>query len=221
MPGEIKPIETKYNGYKFRSRLEARWAVFFDAAGIRYEYEPEGFKTADGLCYLPDFYLPNEDIYVEVKAPRHDQWKDLFKALQFVGDRIKCLMVLTNIPSGETPIVLFPIIYYNPVNDDLFVRHCPFVYGIDGPWVSLDRRCPDPTPQEEKSLWFEDWQYAHEQNDIVEIEKYELATNPVGDTKNDNLMYYYYSGALKKYASIVSNYFKKARQARFEFGKKG
>ena len=26
----IKPIETKYNGYRFRSRLEARWAVFFD-----------------------------------------------------------------------------------------------------------------------------------------------------------------------------------------------
>lgn len=25
----IKPIETIYNGYHFRSRLEARWAVFF------------------------------------------------------------------------------------------------------------------------------------------------------------------------------------------------
>ncbi len=39
---EIKAIDTVYNGYKFRSRLEARWAVFFDAAGIKYEYEPEG-----------------------------------------------------------------------------------------------------------------------------------------------------------------------------------
>ena len=38
---DIKPIETVYNGYRFRSRLEARWAVFFDAAGIEYEYEPE------------------------------------------------------------------------------------------------------------------------------------------------------------------------------------
>ena len=25
---EIKAIETEYNGYKFRSRLEARWARF-------------------------------------------------------------------------------------------------------------------------------------------------------------------------------------------------
>lgn len=33
----IKPIETKYKGYRFRSRLEARWAVFFDALGISWE----------------------------------------------------------------------------------------------------------------------------------------------------------------------------------------
>ena len=41
---DIKPIETYYNGYRFRSRLEARWAVFFDALGVPYEYEPEGFS---------------------------------------------------------------------------------------------------------------------------------------------------------------------------------
>jgi hypothetical protein len=36
-------------------RLEARWAVFFDALGIRYEYE----KEFDLACthYLPDFWL--------------------------------------------------------------------------------------------------------------------------------------------------------------------
>ena len=28
----IRPIETEYRGYRFRSRFEARWAVFFDAA---------------------------------------------------------------------------------------------------------------------------------------------------------------------------------------------
>ena len=53
----IKAIETEYNGYRFRSRLEARWAVFFDELGIKYQYEPEGFDL-DGTLYLPDFYLP-------------------------------------------------------------------------------------------------------------------------------------------------------------------
>ena len=52
-------IETRYNGYKFRSRLEARWAVFFDAAHIEYRYEPEGYVLSDGRAYLPE--PPKED----------------------------------------------------------------------------------------------------------------------------------------------------------------
>lgn len=52
---EIKAIETEYDGYKFRSRLEARWAVFFDTLGVEYEYEPEGFLLPSGAQYLPDF----------------------------------------------------------------------------------------------------------------------------------------------------------------------
>ena len=63
----IKAIETEYNGYRFRSRLEARWAIFFDAAGIEYQYEPEGFEFEDGTKYLPDFYLPWFKCYVEIK----------------------------------------------------------------------------------------------------------------------------------------------------------
>ena len=66
----IKAIETVYNGYRFRSRLEARWAVFFDAVGIEYEYEPEGLILSDGTPYLPDFYLPKFHSYFEVKS-RH------------------------------------------------------------------------------------------------------------------------------------------------------
>lgn len=62
----IKAIETSYKGYRFRSRLEARWAVFFDALGLRWHYELEGFNF-DELCYLPDFYLPDWDVYLEVK----------------------------------------------------------------------------------------------------------------------------------------------------------
>lgn len=63
----IKPIETLYKGYRFRSRLEARWAVFFDAMKIRYEYEPEGYILSDGSCYLPDFWLPDQKTFVEIK----------------------------------------------------------------------------------------------------------------------------------------------------------
>ena len=53
----LKPIPTEYKGHLFRSRLEARWAVFFDACGVEWEYEPEGFDLGDGVRYLPDFLL--------------------------------------------------------------------------------------------------------------------------------------------------------------------
>jgi hypothetical protein len=63
---KIKAIDTKYNGYKFRSRLEARWAIFFDSLSIKYEYEKEGFDL-NGLKYLPDFWLSEYNCWVEIK----------------------------------------------------------------------------------------------------------------------------------------------------------
>ena len=63
----VRAIETEYKGYRFRSRLEARWAVFFDAIGVKWEYEPEGLRLSDGSFYLPDFYLIDFHCYFEVK----------------------------------------------------------------------------------------------------------------------------------------------------------
>lgn len=63
----LKAIETKYKGYRFRSRLEARWAVFFDAMGIEWEYEKEGYELPSGW-YLPDFWLPQVDMFAEIKG---------------------------------------------------------------------------------------------------------------------------------------------------------
>jgi hypothetical protein len=47
---------TVYAGCLFRSALEARWAVFFQAQGITWNYEPETFRLASGT-YIPDFHL--------------------------------------------------------------------------------------------------------------------------------------------------------------------
>jgi hypothetical protein len=63
----IKAIETRYKGYLMRSRLEARWATFFDKLDIKWEYEKEGFQF-DGHFYLPDFYLPELGIWCEIKG---------------------------------------------------------------------------------------------------------------------------------------------------------
>lgn len=63
----IKAIETHYDGYRFRSRLEARWAVFFNAVRLEYQYEMEGFEMGKNR-YLPDFYIPSLDRWFEIKS---------------------------------------------------------------------------------------------------------------------------------------------------------
>ena len=63
----LVPIETVFDGHRFRSRTEARWAVFFRHMGWKYGYEQEGFNL-DGLYYLPDFWLPETGCWFEIKG---------------------------------------------------------------------------------------------------------------------------------------------------------
>lgn len=70
---KIQSIPTKYNGVNFRSRLEARWAVFFDTLGIQYFYEHEGYQLPSGW-YLPDFWLPTFKTWIEIKPKK--RWED-------------------------------------------------------------------------------------------------------------------------------------------------
>ncbi len=67
MSGPIKAIETRYAGCRFRSRIEARWAVFLDRLSLPWEYEPQGY-VMDGTAYLPDFHLPTLSKYLEIKG---------------------------------------------------------------------------------------------------------------------------------------------------------
>jgi hypothetical protein len=52
-----KSLPTPYRGIEFRSRLEARWAMFLDLLNVKWFYEYESFDL-DGLYYVPDFWLP-------------------------------------------------------------------------------------------------------------------------------------------------------------------
>lgn len=71
MDNTLKPIETHYNGYRFRSRREARWKIFSDYMGFMWEYEPEGYEfeyLGKRFKYLPDFYDPQNKVWIEVKG---------------------------------------------------------------------------------------------------------------------------------------------------------
>jgi hypothetical protein len=79
--------ETEYNYVTYRSRTEARWAVFFDELGITNEYEKERITLSNGQTYLPDFYLPEFNAYLEVK-PNDDKivTEESFKARKLSED---------------------------------------------------------------------------------------------------------------------------------------
>lgn len=97
----IKPIETIYKGYRFRSRLEARWAVFFDELGVDYEYELEGYELEDGTRYLPDFYIPKEKLFVEIKGEYPNQkYKNIL--VNFTESIDKALLLICGTPGKQT-----------------------------------------------------------------------------------------------------------------------
>ena len=80
----IKAIQTRYKGYRFRSRLEARWAVFFDGLSVKWEYEPEGYDLGQAGYYLPDFFLPGLELWVEIKPRDGSAGKDDEKMVALV-----------------------------------------------------------------------------------------------------------------------------------------
>lgn len=104
---KIKAIQTRYAGRHFRSRLEARYAVLFDALGVKWEYEKEGLITPYGW-YLPDFYIPKTRWFIEVKGTSPNK-----------TDENKSLYVDCNPPeyaTGLTTVIGDPIVDYPFVN---------------------------------------------------------------------------------------------------------
>ena len=57
-----------YDGYNFRSKLECRWYVFFNALGVVSVYEPKRFYLGYEIIYTPDFALLSCPFdYIEIK----------------------------------------------------------------------------------------------------------------------------------------------------------
>lgn len=110
----MKAIPTTYAGTNFRSRLEARWAAFFDLAGIAWDYEPVDF---DG--WTPDFVLRlAAPVYVEVKpvelaengflletyqfAKAECHWRDVYVLKLGARPQVYLIGVLMDPPAGRS-----------------------------------------------------------------------------------------------------------------------
>lgn len=149
----LRPIETVYRGYRFRSRLEARWAVFFDTINVKYEYEAQGYDLGKDGYYLPDFWLPREEAWIEIKGtppPKSDI--DKMHALCLTGRPVLCLVGQPYLGEYFGCIASMLLGGFQPIAELGRCRKCEALNWIakDLEWGSVGRCCPTdkhPAPQ--------------------------------------------------------------------------
>lgn len=109
----IEALPTCHAGVTFRSALEAGWARTLDSLDIQWRYEPKTVTLPSGARYIPDFWLPEHGIWLEVKGtgvPRVE------KAIEF-GVTVACRCggsCTCDWPGGEMVIIGHPPKRYDP-----------------------------------------------------------------------------------------------------------
>lgn len=135
----IKAIETRYAGYRFRSRLEARWAVFFNVLEMDWEYEPQGYEvgTARGrIKYLPDFWLEDSGQWAEVKGYLDTDGMVRLHALA---------SVIARCSEGNDMVILGDIPRLNSILWPVQLHYHDGLWAV--PWDPYDAGCPLARPR--------------------------------------------------------------------------
>jgi hypothetical protein len=108
----IRAHRVDYKGYLFRSKLEVRWAFFFDKMGISWEYEAKGYRMAPtslfpiGCGYIPDFFF---DFCIAEVKPDEPTGEEIAKALGVVGVERKPFYFLIGRPGEKQEIRIIQI----------------------------------------------------------------------------------------------------------------
>lgn len=132
---DLRPLETRYHGYRFRSRLEARWARFLVSLRIPFEYEKEGYYL-DGAYYLPDFWLPRQQCWMEVKGQKPTDDEQRKCDLLAMATKQRVFLV-----HGPIPVIVDG---EPPTNGEMFWSYDGSDFqaaGSDSPYCWC--RCPD------------------------------------------------------------------------------
>lgn len=88
-------IPTIYKGINMKSKLESKIAMFLDVLNIKWQYEPKKFLLSNGTPYIPDFYLTELKIWIEVKGLILKHNKEISK--RFCKENKTELLIISNI----------------------------------------------------------------------------------------------------------------------------
>lgn len=108
----MQAIQTVYKGYKFRSRLEARWAVFLNSLGANWSYETEGYDFS-GVWYLPDFFVADWNCWIEIKGKSASE-DEAEKCQRLAVESSKTVLLLSGEPWAEGSNNHYDITLYDP-----------------------------------------------------------------------------------------------------------
>lgn len=86
----------EYKGIRYRSALETKWAITMETLGIPFEYEPRTYRVGKKQ-YVPDFWLPTQDHFLEIKPAAPDE-AALEKAAMLIRHTGKRLFFLAAFP---------------------------------------------------------------------------------------------------------------------------
>lgn len=99
------------SNFYFKSSLEADYARYLHYHNIDFNYEPKCFtlqdKEGNTRRYTPDFYIKEEDCYVETKARRRDGKYER---------NIECVQILANL--GYNIKVVYMKEFYDKLKED-------------------------------------------------------------------------------------------------------
>jgi len=164
---KLKPIETNYNGYRFRSRLEARWAIYFDIIKAKWEYEIEGFNLDKYGYYLPDFYFPEENLWAEVKPTQLNDI-ELQKVKELSLESEMDVLLLVGVPEVKS---------YDAVSNGE-IRWVGYILSYNhmhGGFYDCCLGCPDYhlDPKRYNNFWLEEFKDAYKAVDSAKSARFE------------------------------------------------
>lgn len=79
---------TYYKNIWMRSSYEIAYAKFLDYSGIKWQYEPKAFDLGNST-YRPDFYIPEWDLYIEIKGYWRDDAKKKYKLFKKLNPKVR------------------------------------------------------------------------------------------------------------------------------------
>ena len=75
-------------GHWVRSTWERGIADWLYAMGVEYQYEPKIFDLGDDVRYRPDFYIPQADLFLEVKGYMWEADEEKLRRFVALGHRL-------------------------------------------------------------------------------------------------------------------------------------